>query len=72
MTLFFKVKKYSFGIGKRFYKIKRHRSKNKREIEELFSKTIILSIDGMGNFQEKEMNKKRIFSWDRIKYSTRK
>ena len=61
----FKGKEQSFRIRKRFYRIerqriKRQRSKIKREVEELFFELIILSIDDMDKFEQKEMKKIRL------------
>ena len=41
-------------------RIKRQRSKIKREVEELFFELIILSIDDMDKFEQKEMKKIRL------------
>ena len=56
----FKRKEQSFRIRKRFYRIgrqeiKRDRIKIKREIEELYFKPIIVSVDDVNKFEEKEM-----------------
>ena len=61
---FFKVKKESFRIKKIFHKLKDIELKNRevkhnREIEELFFKPIMVSIDDMGWFEKKEMKKIR-------------
>ena len=41
------------------YFIKRQRTKAKRERKEIFFKPIIVSIDDMDRFEEKEIKKKR-------------
>ena len=57
------TRKNRFQIRERFIELK-HRELNdreqkiKREIEELFFEPIIMSIDGMNNFEQKEMKKK--------------
>ena len=61
---FLKVKKQVYRVRKRFYRIKRQKSKDKevkikREIDELFFKPIIVSIDDMDKFEQNEMEKKR-------------
>ena len=58
----FKGKKQSFRIRKRFYRIKgqrieRQKRKNKREIEELFHKQIIVSKNDMDKFEEQDTKK---------------
>ena len=59
----FRILKQPFGIRERFIELK-HRELNdreqkiKREIEELFFEPIIVSIDDMDNFEQKEMKKK--------------
>ena len=64
---FLKCKKYSFRIRKGFYRVERYRTqrdrevKIKREIQELFLKPIIVSIDGMDKLDKKEMKKIRPF-----------
>ena len=60
----FKGKKKSFRKRKRFYRIKgqrieRQKRKNKREIEELFQKQIIVSKNDMDKFEEQETKKIR-------------
>ena len=57
------TRKNRFQIRERFIELK-HRELNdreqkiKREIEELFFEPIIVSIDDMDNFEQKEMKKK--------------
>ena len=61
---FLKVKKQVYRVRKRFYRIKRQKLKDievkiKMEIDELFFKPIIVSIDDMDKFEQNEMEKKR-------------
>ena len=56
---FFKGKEQTFRITKRFYIIGRQRMRDregkiKREIEELFFKPIIVSINDVDKFEEKD------------------
>ena len=58
---YFKImrKNQSFRIRKRFYRIERYRierqkSKNKKEIGELFFKSIILSADDIDRFEKRK------------------
>ena len=61
---FLKVKNSLLELKKYFIELKGGELKDrdieiKREIEELFFKPIIVSIDDMGKFEEKEMKKIR-------------
>ena len=58
---YFKImrKNQSFRVRKRFYRIERYRierqkSKNKKEIGELFFKSIILSADDIDRFEKRK------------------
>ena len=63
-TRFLKVKKSLSELKKDFVELRDRELKDievkiKREIEELFFKPIIMSIDDMGKFEQNEMKKKR-------------
>ena len=54
---FLKVKNSPLELEKYFIELKDRKSEIKREIEELFFKPIIMSIDDMGKFEEREIKK---------------
>ena len=63
-TRFLKVKNNLFEMEKYFIdlkdrELKGRKIKVKREIENVFSKPIIMSIDDMDKFEQKEMKEKR-------------
>ena len=56
---FVMVKKWSFRIKKRFYRIERQISKNKKRDRRTIFKPIIATVDDMDRFEKKEMKKIR-------------
>ena len=56
---FLKVRNSLFKLEKGFIELKDREVKIKREIEELFFKLIIVSVDDMDRFEKKEMKKIR-------------
>ena len=54
---FLKVKNSPLELEKYFIELKDRKSEIKREIEELFFKPIIMSIDDMGKLEEREIKK---------------
>ena len=57
--MIFKGKEQRFRITIFFSELKDIEVKIKREIEELFFKLIIVSVDDMNKFEEKDVKKKR-------------
>ena len=56
---FLKIKNSFLELEKGFIELKDRKIKNKREIEELFFKPIVVSLDDMDKFEQKEMKKMR-------------
>ena len=58
-TRFLKIKNSLLELEKYFIELKDREVKTKREIEELFFKLMMVSIDDMDKFEQKQMKKKR-------------